>query len=376
MKRKFKTTAVIFLSVLMLFFCSVIGFAVESNIDEYAEEFDFKSVIDATDDEALAILNEIGITEISYENIFSVEPKKVFDALFNIVSDAIQAPLQFVFVTLGILIISTLLSSFVKSSESVALVGGSAIALSAAVPVANVVTTAFSVLETLGFFTTAFAGVFCAIVSASGNVTSGITYSAMTVFSDALFSGLLTELSMPVVNAMCALGFLSCFDVFDFSVRFSQMVKKIYVFFMSFIGTVFSGIITVKGVLSDGADSLASKSIRFVVGRSLPVVGGTVSETYSALISSLALIKNTVGIFGIITVIVTVLPVLLELLMWILALEITLSVSESFGTSKALGMLNVLKDTLVLLVATVVIVATIFIVSVGVVITVKGGATL
>ena len=109
------------------------------------------------------------------------------------------------------------------------------------------------------------------------------------------------------------------------------------------------------------------------MGRSLPVVGGTVSETYSALVSSLTLIKNTVGIFGIITVTVTVLPTLIDLLMWILALEISISVSESFGTSKAMGMLNVLKDTLVLLVATIVIVATIFIVSVGVVIAVKGG---
>ena len=156
--------------------------------------------------------------------------------------------------------------------------------------------------------------------------------------------------------------------MFEFSTKFSETVKKIYVFIMSFIGTVFSGIITVKGVLSDGIDSLTAKSIRFVVGRSLPVVGGTVSETYSALVSSLGLIKNTIGVFGIITVIVTVLPTLINLLMWILVLEISLSISEIIGTSKAMGMISVLKDTLVLLVATIVIVATIFIVSVGVVI--------
>lgn len=370
MLRKF---LIFVLTALMLFCLSTVAFALEANIDEYDEEFDFESVIDATDEETLRILNEIGITEISFDSIFSVEPKKVFNALFNITSEALREPMKFAFVSLGIIVLSTLLSSFVKSSETVSLVGGSAIALCAAVPVAGVVTTAFSVLEALGFFTTAFAGVFCAVVSASGNITAGVSYSGFTVMANALFSGLLTEFCMPVVNSMCALGFLSCFDVFNFSTRFSQTVKKIYVFFMSFVGTVFSGIITIKGVLSDGADSLTAKSIRFVVGRSLPVVGGTVSETYSALVSSLALIKNTVGVFGIITVVVTVLPVLIELLMWLLVLEIMISVSESFGTSKALGMLNVFKDTLVLLVATVIIVATIFIVSVGVVIVVKGG---
>ncbi len=368
MKKKNKIRGVLFFTVAMLLCSPCTGFAVEPNIDEYIEEFDMGSVLSSLDDEALAILNEIGINEISYEEIFNVQPQKVFDALFNIVSDAIKAPLQFVVVTFGILIISTLLSSFLKSSETISLVGGSAIALGAAVPIANVVTTAFSVLEVLGFFTTAFTGVFCAVVSASGNISGSVTYSAMTVFSDALFSGILTELSFPIVNAMCALSFLSCFDVFEFSSKLSRTVKKVYVFFLSFIGTVFSGLITVKGVLSNGVDSLTSKSIRFVVGRSLPVVGGTVSETYSALVSSLGLIKNTVGVFGIITVTVTVLPILLELIMWILALDITISASDAFGTSKALGMFGVLKDTLVLLVATVVIVATIFIVSVGVVI--------
>ena len=103
------------------------------------------------------------------------------------------------------------------------------------------------------------------------------------------------------------------------------------------------------------------------------MVGGTVSETYSALVSSLNLIKNTVGIFGIITVVITVLPTLIQLILWVLCLEITVSISESFGNQKAIGMLSVLKDTIVLLVATLAIVTAIFIVSVGVVIYAKGG---
>lgn len=374
MKRKSKILYILTVTFLGLFIFSVFPCALESNIDRYAEEFDLESIVSSVDSDTQRILEEIGINEISYESIFSVKPTKVFDALFGMVSTALKEPLKFAVITLGVLMVTALLSSIIESSESVSLVGGSVVALSAAVPVAKIVTTSFSVLETLGVFTTAFSGVFCAVVSSSGNVTAGVTHSALTVFSNALFSGLLSEFCQPVVSAMSSLGFLSCFDMFDFSTRFSGIVKKVYVFFMSFIGTVFSGIITVKGVLSDGVDSLSAKSIRFVVGRSLPVVGGTVSETYSALISSLTLIKNTVGIFGIITVIVTVLPTLIDLLMWILTLEISISVSEAFGTGKALGMLNVLKDTLVLLVATVVIVATIFIVSVGVVIAVKGGA--
>ncbi len=374
MRMKNKILSVCFIAFLMCFFCSPGVHAIESNIDQYNQEFDFDSMINSTDEETLAILREIGIDELSYESVFSVSPIKVFYAVFNIVSQALKGPVRFLLVSTAILILTTFISSFTGSAESVSMVGGSVIALCAAIPIAQIVTTSFSVLETLSVFTTSFAGVFCAVVSSSGNVSAGASYSAMTVFANALFSGLLAEFCQPVVNAMCSLSFLSCFDMFNFSVKFSETVKKIYVFFMSFVGTIFSGLVTVKGVLSDGADTITAKGIRFVVGRSLPVVGGTVSETYSALVSSLSLIKNTVGMFGIITVIVTVLPTLIELLMWILALDISVTISESFGTNKTLGMLTVLKDTLILLVATVIIIAAIFIVSVGVVIAVKGGA--
>lgn len=373
MKRLLKLISVPLLSLVFLCFCSVSVQALESNIDQYTQEFDLPSIVSATDDEALAILRELGIDELSYDDLFSVSPAKVFEALFNILTRSVRAPLKFLFMSMGVLILTSLLSSFFDNSETVSLVGASVIALNGAVPVAGMVSSAFSVLSTLSVFTTTFAGVFCAIVSSSGNVSGGLMYSAMTVFSDTLFSGLLSELCQPVVNLMCCLSFLSCFDFYGFCAGLCSAFKKVYVFFMSFVGTVFSGIITIKGVLSNGVDTVTARSIRFVVGRSLPVVGGTVSETYSALISSLSIIKNTVGIFGIITVIVTVLPTLAELLSWILAIDLTLILSSSFGAHKIKPMLSVLKDTLVLLVATIVIVAAIFIVSVGVVITVKGG---
>ena len=372
MKRILKITYTFFLMLIFIASCPVTVQALESNIDQYNEEFDLDTIISATDEETLGILKELGIDSLSFESLFSVSPTKVFTALFNILSRSVKAPLKFLFITVGVLILMSFMSSFFDSAQTVNLVGCSVIALNGAVSIAGMVSSAFSVLETLSVFTTTFAGAFCAIVSSSGNISAGLTYSAMTVFSDTLFSGLLTEFCQPVVNVMCCLSFLSCFDFYGFSSGFCATFKKIYVFFMSFVGTVFSGIITIKGVLSDGTDTVTARSIRFVVGRSLPVVGGTVSETYSALISSLSIIKNTVGIFGIITVIVTVLPTLAELLAWILALDIGIILCNSFGVGKSAPMLSVLKDTLVLLVATIVIVAAIFIVSVGVVIAVKG----
>ncbi len=369
MKRILKFTVVF---LLMLFSLGVNVNALEENIDSYKDEFDFQSIADAVDDETAGILSELGIDEISFEKIFSVNISKIFNVLFNITKRSLTEPIKFLVSAIGVLILTSLFSSLLNSSQTISVVGNSVLVLCMAVPVVNAVTTAFSVLETLNVFTTAFAGVFSAVVSSSGKVALGTSYASLAVLSDTLFSALLSGVCQPAANAMCSLGFLSCFDIYKFSEKISATVKKVYIFFLGFVGTFFSGIVTLKGVMGAGVDSLTSRGIRFVVGRSVPVVGGAVSDTYSALVSSLSLIKSTVGIFGIVTVVLTVLPSLLELLGWVFALSVVISVSELLGSNECVGMFNIFKDALTLLGATTVFSAVIFIVSVGVVIFVKG----
>ncbi len=372
MKRILKSLvlASVFLTSFVSLTISVNAF--EENIDSYKEEFDFQRIADAVDNETAEILAEIGIDEISFEKLFSVNASKVFNVLFSITKRSLTQPLKFLVSATGVLILTALFSSFLNSSQTVSVIGNSILALSVAVPVVNGVTTAFSVLETLNAFTTAFAGVFAMLVSSSGKLALGTSYASVAVLSDSLFSALLAGFSQPAVNAMCSLGFLSCFDIYKFSEKVSSIVKKVYISFLGFIGTFFSGIVTLKGVMGAGVDSLTSRGIRFVVGRTVPVVGGAVSDTYSALVSSLSLIKSTVGIFGIVTVVLTVLPSLLELVGWVFALSVVISLSELLGSDNCIGMFNIFKDALTLLGATMVFSAVIFVVSVGVVIFVRG----
>lgn len=372
MKRILKKCGFVAVLLIAFFSLSVNVCAFEENIDSYKDEFDFESVTNAIDEETAGLLQEIGIDEISFEKVFSVGFSKIFEVLFDITKRALTVPVKFLITAIGVLLLTALFSSLLNSPQTVSVIGNSVLALCLAVPVAKAVTTAFSVLESLNVFTSVFAGVFSMLVSSSGRVALGTSYASFAVLSDTLFSALLSGVGQPAVNAMCSLGFLSCFDVYKFSEKISGIVKKIYITFLGFIGTFFSGIVTLKGVMGAGADSLTSRGIRFVVGRTVPVVGGAVSDTYSALVSSLSLIKSTVGIFGIVTVVLTVMPSLMELIGWVFVLSVVISVSELLGSGDCVGMLNIFKDALTLLGATTVFSAVIFIVSVGVVIFVKG----
>ena len=372
MKKNFKVF--LLLNITLLFFgcLSVSSFAFSENVDDYLEEYDFGSVVDSVDSDTLSVLSELGITEVSFEKIYSISISKVFDVLFDMASRAFSKPVKTLSLVIGILIIIGLSLTLTKNAEIISVIGSSAVALCLCVPITNVVTTALSVLDTLNVFTASFAGVFCALVSSSGNIALGTSYASLSVISNTVFSMILSSISKPCVNAMCSLSFLSCFDVYNFCKKLSGTVKKVYIWFLGFIATLFSGIVTLKGVMGASADSITSRGVRFVVGRTLPVVGGVVSDTYSTLIGSLSLIKNTVGVFGIITVVLTIMPSLLEILGWLIALTVASLCAEFLNNGYVEGILNVLKDVLILLGATVIFSGVIFVVSVGGVIFVKG----
>jgi stage III sporulation protein AE len=153
----------------------------------------------------------------------------------------------------------------------------------------------------------------------------------------------------------------------------SDLIKKAYIFILGALTTVFSGVSGIKAILGSSADTVAIRGVKFLVGRSIPLVGGVVSESYQSVIASLQLIKSTVGVFGIITVIVTVLPIILELIIWCFMLSLISTMGDILGSFKIQNLILIFKDVLILLIATIIFSSVLFIISCGFMLVFKNG---
>ena len=368
-----KRIIILLFVVLGVFLFSVTAFAGDGDIDKYSDEFSFEEMISSIDSDAVSVLESMGITELSYESVFGVTPKKVFDSFLEIFFNSFKKPLKYFFSVTGIMAIMALLTNLSRSPETVTLIGSSCVACLLAVPVVSLITDSFSVLEALSVFTSSFSGVFCAVVSASGGVIQGTSFLGLNIALNSVMSVILSGISKPLANCMCSLSFLSCFNIKTFSERMSDLFKKFYIFMLGLLTTVFSGLSAIKTILGGSADTVAVKGVKFLVGRSLPIVGGIVSESYQSVIASLGLIKNTVGVFGILTVVITVLPIVTELFIWCLSFNFISTVSEIFGCFKIQNLILVFKDVIILLIATICFSAVLFIISCGFMLVFKNG---
>jgi stage III sporulation protein AE len=95
-----------------------------------------------------------------------------------------------------------------------------------------------------------------------------------------------------------------------------------------------SCVLAFQSVIAKSADTAAVKGVKFVLGNSVPVVGGALADAVGTLTSSLGLLKSTVGIVSAaIICLIFALPII-KLLIWKLAFDASSAISSALSLKK------------------------------------------
>ena len=137
--------------------------------------------------------------------------------------------------------------------------------------------------------------------------------------------------------------------------------------------TLFVGLLTLQGIVGGAADTLSSRALRFSLSSMVPVVGGSLSEAFSAVKGCLGLLKSTVGGFGMLATALIVLPPLLQCAVWSLGLALCTAAAELFGLGQISALLRSAQAVVKTLIA-VLAACSLFMIVATAVVTAAGGA--
>ena len=121
---------------------------------------------------------------------------------------------------------------------------------------------------------------------------------------------------------------------------FCDSVKKIVIWLLGIIMTVFVALLGLQTFITAGADSVGLKATKFTVSNAVPFIGGAISDALSVMIGGVGVIKNNFGVFGVIAGAVLMLPSILSALCYKLILSFSHSISEMFSVN---GLSQVIK---------------------------------
>ncbi|MCD7774628.1 MAG: stage III sporulation protein AE [Clostridiales bacterium] len=324
---------------------SFTSYAAEKNTDSdllYGDEM--SELFDDLEPEVREILESLGVEELSLEMFDNIGISDVFNALAGIFKGSLKKPAETLSSMIFLIILTALAGCYISSGssfssyfETVAVMLAGTLAFSSII---NCIHNAVSSVYGVGIFMKALIPIMAGITTAGGNPSLAVSYNSVSLYTAEIITSVCGDFLAPIMCVFSAVAVCSSVNITVDTKSFLDGVKRLVNLILGFVGTVFSGVIALKDVLSAGTDNVSVKGIKFILGSSVPVVGGAVSEGLSSVISSITLMKNVYGMAAIIILSVTALPAVCELLLWMICLSLASYAASSLGQTRTAGMLS------------------------------------
>ena len=157
-------------------------------------------------------------------------------------------------------------------------------------------------LERISVFSGTMQPVLAAALSAGGNAVTATTLQVATVLVFDLVIRLIYTLLLPAACAYLAIVAVDAAVGSGLLRGIAEGIKSLTAGALKLILTLFTAYLTIAGGVSGSVDRMALKTAKFAVSGAVPVVGGVISDAAESVLSGAALLRNSVGVFGLLCV--------------------------------------------------------------------------
>lgn len=116
--------------------------------------------------------------------------------------------------------------------------------------------------------------------------------------------------------------------------KFADFLTSLFKWILGTVFTLFSGFLAIQGISAGKYDGISIKATKFAVKSYIPLIGGYLSEGLDFMVLSSVLIKNAIGLSGLLLMVITVLSPVIGLVVLKLGLQLTSSIIEPLGNSQ------------------------------------------
>lgn len=323
----------IFAFFLVTIMFSVNAFA--SNTNEYykdsIEASGANKLADYLSDETEEYLEKLGCEDLDFEKILSVSPKSVFSLLLDTLRKGYKKPLECALSVSGIVLLVNVSSAFFSDDEKTKailnIIFGSTLLLCIFIPASESIKSAVSAMKMCADFEKALVPVLAGILTAGGNPSLALSFKGAAFAAAEFVQAFSNDLALPLVGISGALSVSGAMLPTLRLGTISDIIRKTLMTSMACISGLFTGFLSLKSILAHSADSVIVKGVKMAASF-VPVVGGALGEAYTSVAASISLLKNTVGVYAVLVLGVTCIPVVVNLFIWVLAMRVSCTVSE------------------------------------------------
>lgn len=122
--------------------------------------------------------------------------------------------------------------------------------------------------------------------------------------------------------------------------KISSFLKSSVIWFLGIILTVFVGVISLEGTLSSSVDGITAKTTKAAVSTMIPVVGKILGDAVDTVLGCGLVLKNAVGIVGVIVIIGICIVPIIKLGVITIAYNLSASIIQPIADEKIVKLLS------------------------------------
>lgn len=236
----------------------------------------------------------------------------------------------------------------------------------------RLVGTAKETMLRLGGFAEKTTPVLSAMLAAAGNLGSAGLMQPLLAFLCGSVMGFFTDLALPLLSAAGLLAIAGCAGGREEMLKFARLVKSFCKWSIGLIFSAFLGAVSLRGMSAAGADSIALRTAKYTLDKSIPVIGGAVSGTFDTVRGCAVLIKNAAGAATVLTTLAYVLEPVIQIAAASMILRLSAALCAPLAEGRIVKMLDELGDLCGYLLAAVLSCAMMFMILAGLCMAVGG----
>ena len=189
------------------------------------------------------------------------------------------------------------------------------------------------------------------LMLASGSVVSVNLVQPIILFIINLISNIFQSIIIPIILVGTALAIVSKISDRIQIDKLSKFLKSSSVWAIGILLTIFVGVLSIEGTLGSSVDGITAKTAKAAVSSFIPVVGKVLGDAVDTVIGCSAILKNAIGIVGVIVVIAICITPILKLAIITIIYHLTAALCEPIADSKIVSLITQMADTFKILLA-------------------------
>ncbi|MBD8070406.1 stage III sporulation protein AE [Bacillus sp. PS06] len=224
-------------------------------------------------------------------------------------------------------------------------------------------------ISTMTNFILALVPLLLALIASSGGLASAAFFHPLILFLMNTSGMLIQYIVLPLLFLSALLSIVSTISENYKVTQLAQLIRNVSIGLLGAFLTIFLGVISVQGASAAVADGITIRTAKFITGNFVPVVGRMFTDATDTVISASVLLKNTVGIVGVVILLLLAAFPALKVLSLAIIYKVAAALLQPIGGGgPVIACLDVISKSVIYIFAALAIVSLMFFLSITVII--------